>query len=78
MMEFKKKFPKTIEISASSNGGYIVECGCATLTYENSTKLLNDLADFLDDPAGIAEKYNKSINFDENPRNLGPSISSSS
>ena len=51
--------PHEIRIKASSNMGFIVKVGCASLVAANSAELMKGLDDYLLDPKKWEEDYNK-------------------
>jgi hypothetical protein len=57
-MEFKKRIPHDIHISASANGGFLVQVGCVNLVYVNKDALVSDLNKYLHDPEGVAKVFN--------------------
>lgn len=58
-MEFKQKPMRTIEIRATANGGYLVNVGCTNFAYEDEEKMIADLGEYIRDPQGVEEQYNK-------------------
>jgi len=61
-MKFKRSILHKIEISPTPNGGFIVEIGCAKFSYSGHTQLIQDLAEYLENPADIENQYNEAIN----------------
>ncbi len=61
-MEFKTAINHNIQIVPTHNNGFIVHAGCCTLAYKNTSDLMDDLADFLNDPMGAEAKYQKAQN----------------
>lgn len=59
MMEFKQKPMRAIEIKATANGGYLVHVGCTHFAYEDEEKMIADLGEYIRDPQGVEEQYNK-------------------
>ena len=58
MIEFGSPIPYDIRIIGSSNKGFIVNCGCATLTFTDKEKMLDAIRDYLNDPKGVEKVYN--------------------
>jgi len=58
-MEFKQKPMRAIEIKATANGGYLVHVGCTHFAYEDEEKMIADLGEYIRDPQGVEEQYNK-------------------
>jgi hypothetical protein len=58
-MEFKSKPMRTIEIRTTHNDGYIVNVGCTNFAYGDEEKMIADLGDYIRDPQGVEEQYNK-------------------
>lgn len=70
------KFNEQTEIVASSNGGYLVKCGCATMTYTDKADLTSDILEFLKNPDQVRKEYNSAM--DNSPAIIGgPSGSTS-
>lgn len=59
-MKLEKAIPYEIRITPSDNMGFLVRIGCGTFTAENRTNLLAMLSEYLQNPKGLEEKYNKS------------------
>ncbi len=60
VINFKMAIPYNINIEATSNGGFIVKAGCATLCFETSESLLKSLKDYLENPEENEKLYNES------------------
>lgn len=58
-MEFKSKPMRDIHIRPTANGGFLVAVGCAQFAYTVEENLISDLADYIRDPKGVEEEYNK-------------------
>ena len=59
MVEFKKRIPYNIVISATINGGFKVDVGCVGVFYEDPGRLLSDLRDYLNHPERVVRDYRK-------------------
>ena len=67
-MEFKSKPMRHIDIRVTANGGYLVQVGCAQFAYTVEEDMISDLADYIRDPKGVEEQYNKHYKaYDEEP-----------
>ena len=51
--------PHEIKIRASANMGFIVEIGCGEFVAESYGMVLDGLRDYLENPKGWEEKYEK-------------------
>src|SRR6266568_1701282 len=49
---------RPITITAVLNG-WVVQCGCQTLAYQDRRSLLLDLDDYLQDPSGVEQRFLK-------------------
>jgi hypothetical protein len=81
-MEFTTRPMRTIEIRATANDGYIVNVGCTNFAYTSKNKMIEDLSEYIRDPQGVEEEYNKHHKaYDEcapeRPRSLGSLVSDS-
>jgi len=65
-MEFGNALPHDINISGSSNKGFIVRAGCCTAVFTDKKKMLNAIEDYINDP----EKVEKAYNASNGPRNV--------
>ena len=61
MVEFKKRIPYNIVISATINGGFKVDVGCVGMFYEDPGRLLSDLRDYLNHPERVEKAYNQAM-----------------
>ena len=66
-MEFGNALPHDINISGSSNRGFIVRAGCCTAVFTDKKEMLNAIEDYINDPAKVEAAYNKSNGA---PRNV--------
>ena len=60
-MKFGKAIPCNIRIEATANMGFDVHVGCVHLSFSDKAILLDALADYLNDPKGVEEKYNNAF-----------------
>ena len=51
--------PHEIRIRASANMGFIVKVGCGEFVSPGTRALLHDLEEYIEDPKGWEEDYNK-------------------
>ena len=60
-MLFKKISNNDIRIKFTANGGILVICGCAKLSYgpQQEELFLADLRSFFKDPRGVEAEYNE-------------------
>jgi hypothetical protein len=58
-MKLKKRISRDITIKASENNGFIVEVGCARLSYSDHHEMCRDLADYLSNPEKCEKVYNE-------------------
>jgi hypothetical protein len=56
-MILKKRISRDITIKASENNGFIVEVGCARLSYSDHYEMCRDLADYLSNPEKFEAAY---------------------
>lgn len=76
-MEFKSKPLREIRINPTANGGYLVYVGCTHFAYTDEEALISDLGDYIRDPKGVEEEYNKHHKHEdvecapERPQSLG-------
>lgn len=75
-MEFKSKPMREIRVSTTANGGYLVYVGCAYFAYTDEDAMIKDLGEYIRDPKGVEEEYNKHHKLEEDcaperPRSLG-------
>ena len=61
MVEFKKRIPYDLSISATLTGGLMVRVGCAEMFYMDTNSLLADLREYLDDPDKVILAYNEAV-----------------
>jgi len=66
-MEFKNALPHDINISGSSNNGFIVKAGCCTAVFTDKKAMLNAIEDYINDPEKVEKEYNASNGA---PRNV--------
>ena len=60
-MKFGKAIPCNIRIEATANMGFDVHVGCFHGSFSDKAILLDALADYLNDPKGVEEQYNKAF-----------------
>lgn len=60
-MKFEKALPYDINISSSSNMGYIVKVGCSVNVFTNKNDLLVALQEYIDNPKKVEKEYNESF-----------------
>ena len=81
-MEFAANviMPRHIEIKTTGNAAYLVHVGCQYFAYTDVEKLIADLSEYLRDPKGVEEQYNKHFkDYDERaPERVGSQSSTSS
>lgn len=58
-MEFAINLVKNIEIKTTGNAAFLVHVGCQYFAYTDVEKLIADLSEYLRDPVGVEEQYNK-------------------
>jgi len=79
IMDFASNLTRDIEIKTTGNAAYLVHVGCQYFAYTDVEKLIADLSEYLRDPKGVEEQYNKHFKaYDEEPRSPGSLSSSSS
>jgi hypothetical protein len=60
MVKFGRIIPYDINISASSNNGFIVQCGCSTNTFSDKESMLNAIREYISNPEEMEKRYNES------------------
>ena len=60
MIVFGSPIPYDIRITGSSNQGFIVTVGCATLTFTDKEEMIHAIREYLNDPKGVEKVYNQS------------------
>lgn len=60
MIIFGSPIPYDIRITGSSNKGFIVAVGCATLTFTDTEEMIHAIREYIQDPEGVEKAYNNS------------------
>jgi hypothetical protein len=58
-MDFGKSIPYDINVKPTTNKGFIVKVGCATLAFSDSEGLLQFLREYLANPEKVEKEYNE-------------------
>jgi hypothetical protein len=73
-MQFELAFPYDIQITPTVNGGVIVRCGCAELSFTSTNKLLTALREYFKDPEQAEKDYHAARKASHGPMASGGNL----